>query len=33
VGIGEIGLLAQVAQYAIRLLIGQLGVDHVLNAL
>jgi hypothetical protein len=33
VGIGEICLLAQVAQYAIRLLVSQSGVDHVFNAL
>jgi hypothetical protein len=33
VGIGEICLLAQVAQYAIRLLVGQSGVDHVFKAL
>jgi hypothetical protein len=33
VGIGEISVLAQVAQYAIRLLIGQACVDHVFDAL
>jgi hypothetical protein len=33
VGIGEIRVLAQVAQYAICLLVGHSGVDDVLDAL
>ena len=32
-GIGEIRVLAEFAQYAIRLIVGQARVDHVLNAL
>jgi predicted RecB family endonuclease len=32
VGIGEIGVLAYLAQYAISLFVGHACVDHVLNA-